>query len=240
MSYYNISENCLNYPITVDIQGKNTLLGIVHDFPAVSTKTNEVVQQLPDFPTENLPNLRCKAEDLARKIMDLPNSKEPERRDKILAVLRVALTAALLAGCIIGIVMLRKIHHEGWAFLVGVTAFLAYAFLSYYNFDQLNKEEGSIYNPCTGMGILLLGPFLPFAELSKMCQVDSLKKEMGNDFANFMGFMETKYDSLKKALEKKIHELELSNSDYEIQLNKYKDAKSQLEKAYLYFQAMKA
>jgi hypothetical protein len=228
------------------------------DIPVISDTSMNIFKILcTDFSAKETHNLQAKVGTLINSIQKLKEAKSEDSRNKILTTLRSALTVALLVGGILGTIGMA------WCPLaatgIGITTFIAYTALCYYNGDRIDLNI-SRYGYAEPFIMWIGGLFFPlyegFGKVSRLeDQILTQQKEINDDnIVSLVSFFIHDCSKLKQTLTQEVNKLKESlaglkqlllrtlagEKELQVQLERYEKALRELTGAESFYSQFKA
>lgn len=220
------------------------------EMPQISVATKEVFKKFGTEADKYLTYpLKDKVENLETLTLKLQESKNNEVSDKLLGVLRSALTTAVLVGGIIGMVALAA-NPIGFTLLM-VSTILSYFISVCYNGDRAGLDM--VHNDAQIAFSFFASPFLPLYEnFGKITRqengIKGQKQEIEANIQKLAEFFKHDRSGLETALEEKVEKSQKTvdhlnaqegflsaKKEAEKELTKYKNALDQFQKAKAFF-----
>lgn len=241
----------INNNIILNIKGQKAVLDIA-EIPKVSVSTKAIFKELgTDASNYLVYPLKTKAEVLTHTIQKLQYSKEHETKDKIFAVLRSALTVAIVVGGVLGSIAMAWCIPA--AIGIGLATFIGYTILCYYNANRIGLDLSGADK--AGPFIAWIGgPCFPlyegFGKISRLENEIAIQKQaIETNFLELVSFFKHDRSELQKLLEKEIEKSDLSlkmlsqlpsttqagKQEIEERLEKHVRALKELKKAEAYY-----
>lgn len=240
--------------ITLNINERNADINTA-EIPSITVRTKAIFKELGTDASDYLVYpLRKKADALINTIQKLENAKKHKTKEIIFCLLRSALTAAIVAGGILGTMALA--WYPPAALGIAFLAVIAYSALSYYNAYRADIMEIASTEYIGPLFVLITSPFLPIYEgFSKTFRIEKdilkQKKEIEHNFSELIFFFKHDRSELRNKLEDEIEKLKQSlkmldqfpikagRKEIEDKLRKYEWALEDFRRAKFYFSQFK-